>query len=45
MRRAVIDLGSNTMRMEIPTKVDSGNLLMFAEITDLLGESGKVVFA
>ena len=41
----VEESSGNTMRMEIPTKVDARNLLMFAEITDLLGEEGKAVVA
>jgi DNA polymerase-3 subunit alpha len=35
----------DTMRMEIPTKVDAHNVVLFAEVTALLGDGGKAVLA
>ena len=33
------------MRMELPSKVDAANLLLQAEVRDLLGADGHVVLA
>lgn len=41
----VEEASGDTMRLEIPCKVDAKNMLMFAELTDLLGEEGRAVVA
>lgn len=35
----------DTMRMALPTKVDAHNMVLRAEVTDLLGKGGQVVLA
>ncbi|MDD3485743.1 MAG: DNA polymerase III subunit alpha, partial [Atopobiaceae bacterium] len=41
-----VESGSGgTMRMEIPTTVDAHNVVLFAEVTDLIGNEGKAVIA
>ena len=32
-----------TMRMELPVKIDARNMVLFAEVDDLLGRDGKAV--
>jgi DNA polymerase-3 subunit alpha len=35
----------NTLRMELPTRVDARNMVLLAEVTDLVGREGQVVVA
>lgn len=42
MLRASIFTGSS-MRMELPVKIDARNMVLFAEVDDLLGRDGKAV--
>ena len=40
------EMGSGeTMRMELPIKVDAHNTVLRAEVDDLVGREGKVVLA
>ena len=41
-----VEMGSGeTMRMELPIKVDAHNTVLRAEVDDLVGREGKVVLA
>jgi DNA polymerase-3 subunit alpha len=41
----VQEASGNTMRMELPTRVDARNILLEAEVKDLIGQEGHVAFA
>ena len=38
----VTDASGTTMRMELPTRVDARNVLLKAEVVDLIGQEGHV---
>ncbi len=40
----VQETSGNTMRMELPTTVDARNMLLMAEVEDLVGVEGHVSF-
>jgi DNA polymerase-3 subunit alpha len=41
----VEESSGDTMRMELPTKVDASNMILFGEVMELLQEDGRVVVA
>ena len=41
----VSNANGETMRMELPTRVDGRNMVMAAEVRDLVGEEGSIQFA
>jgi DNA polymerase-3 subunit alpha len=41
----VEELSGNTMRMELPCRVDARNMLLKAEVMDLIGVEGHVAYA
>ena len=41
----VQEASGNTMRMELPTRVDARNALLEAEVQDLIGQEGHVAYA
>jgi DNA polymerase-3 subunit alpha len=41
----VSNVNGETMRMELPTRVDGRNMVMAAEVRDLVGEEGSIQFA
>jgi DNA polymerase-3 subunit alpha len=41
----VQEASGDTMRMELPTTVDAHNMVMMAEVENLMGQEGHVAFA
>ena len=41
----VEEASGNTMRMELPTKVDARNMVLMAEVSDCIGQEGHIVCA
>ena len=41
----VEEASGDTMRMELPTKVDARNMMLMAEVTDCIGRGGRVAIA
>lgn len=41
----VSNANGETMRMELPTRVDGRNMVLMAEVRDLMGEEGHIQFA